>query len=1051
VSFTLPTNVNSLLLTATGLTGTANAANAQLTANATGSDTLIAGAGNDTLASGATGTDSLVGGSGNEVFVVNNAADSITDTSTTASNTLQSSVSFTLPTNVNSLLLTATGLVGTANAANAQLTANSTGSDTLIAGAGNDTLAAGVSGVDTLMGGGGNDTFVVYSASDIVSETSTTTSNTIQSTISYTLPTNINTLVLTGTGGLTGTANSATDTLVSGTGGETLLGSSGNDTFVVYNAADIVTDTSATASNTIESSVSYTLPTNVNSLYLIGTANLMGTGNAASDLITNSTSGNATLVAGSGTDTLVAGLFGVDSLVAGSGLDTFVVNNSSDVISVSAGTSDAVQSSVSYTLPTNLQYLTMTGNGVATGNALSDLIVGGGLDTLTAGSGIDALEGGWGPSLLQASTNQAALVGGNGTDTMIGGAQKDFYAAGLGGATITTGAAANVVSVNMDAGAVTLQPTTSASNILSLGGGIDTESLSMSKVGSNLVISDASGDAITFSNWYSGAANQNYATLQVIELASSSYSASSTDPLRNQAIEEFNLSALVTQFNAALTANPSLANWSLSNGMVGAQLSSSPTSAYGGDLAYYYGLNGNLSGVDLSAVSSTLSNASFATAVQTIDSFSSITGGGGIHLNAIIRPTPVPSGLAATAGVPSVGTPNAPSLNPDPGTPVSTAGTTPAGSQAGALQSSTADPSGATLGETTAPVASQTAANGVNANDIQERISLPRILGDISLNSPINMTDWSTGVLPTLNLSTPSSVSVPPETSPAAAPLAGNHISAPRFATGADSDEGAVSLDTQAATIQPTVTMPTRYDTQVGWLGRGGDALEAQANAGQPTVASAETTSSVSGVPLGEVSVSSPINMINWPAGVLATLNPRLASPISEPQETLLTAAVPLAGNHISTPRFSTSAVSDDGAISTDSQAATIQPTITMPSRYGIQLVSVEPGGGDTPEAQSLATAITPSLSESASAMMGQPLIQLTGASDLNYRAWSIAHDSMNAEAPMWATAGQGLDLDSDYSASGSIPTLSATSVDPSRRAQGTVLQRPGLAIHERV
>jgi trimeric autotransporter adhesin len=926
VSFTLPMNVNALLLTATGLVGTANTANAQLTANATGSDTLVAGLGNDTLVSGASGTDGLVGGSGNDLFVVNTAADTVTDTSTTASNTLQASVSFTLPTNVNSLTLAAAGLVGTANAANALLTANSTGSDTLVAGTGNDTLAAGVSGVDTLVGGAGNDTFVVYSASDIVSETLATTSNTIQSTISYTLPTNINTLVLTGTGGLTGTANSSTDTLVSGTGGETLIGSSGNDTFIVNNSADIVTDTSSTASNTLESSVSYTLPTNINSLYLIGTANLIGTGNAANDLITNSTSGNATLVAGSGTDTLVAGLYGVDSLVAGSGLDTFVVNNSADVINVSAGTSDAVQSSVSFTLPTNLQYLTMTGNGVATGNTLSDLIVGGGADTLTAGTGIDALEGGWGPSLLQASSNQAALIGGNGTDTITGGAQADFYAAGLGGATITTGATANVVSVNLDAGAVTLQPTTSASNVLSLGGAIDTESLSMSKVGNNLVISDTSGDAMTFSNWYTGASNQNYTTLQVIELASPSYSATSSDPLRNQAIEEFNLSALVTQFNAALTANPSLANWSLSNGMVSAQLSSSPTSAYGGDLAYYYGLNGNLTGVDLSAVQSTLTNASFATGVQTIDSFSSITGGGGIHLNAIIRPSPVSPGLGASNSVPSAGVANDSPSNADSAMPISADAATPVASQTIAPESSASDSSGGTQGEITAPAASQAATNGVNANNIEERLSLPRAVDNISLGSQINLVNWAT-VVPTLSLNMLSTTSAPAATSTAAAPLAGNHISTPRFSATTVPDEGASAPEPQVTTIQPTITMPDRYDIQDLWLGR----------------------------------------------------------------------------------------------------------------------------GGDRPQAQSPATGISSSLNEPTAAVMGQPVIQLAAGSDLNYRAWSIAHGSMDAEAPMWATVGQGLDLDSDYSVSDSIATLSATSADPSRRLQGTVLQRPGLAVHERV
>ena len=57
-----------------------------------------------------------------------------------------------------------------------------------------------------------------------------------------------------------------------------------------------------------------------------------------------------------------------------------------------------------------------------------------------------------------------------------------------------------------------------------------------------------------------------------------------------------------------------------------AQLSSSATAAYGGDLAYYFGLNGNLTGMTLSAAQLTLTNASFATGAQTIDAFSGISG-----------------------------------------------------------------------------------------------------------------------------------------------------------------------------------------------------------------------------------------------------------------------------------------------------------------------------------------------------------------------------------------------------------------------------------------
>ena len=247
------------------------------------------------------------------------------------------------------------------------------------------------------------------------------------------------------------------------------------------------------------------------------------------------------------------------------------------------------------------EYLTLTGTSAlsGTGNALTDLIVGNaGNDTLTGGTGIAVLEGGTaGSDQLKAASNQAALIGGAGASTLTGGAYKDFYAAGKVSDSLTTGATANVVSINKGDGATALQPTTGASNVLSLGAGIDTESLTFTKSGNNLVLTDGvSGDAITFGNWYAGSADQDFTTLQVVEIASASYNASGTDALRNKALEDFNFSSLVSQFNAV----GSPANWALSGGMPSAQLTSSATTAYGGDLAYYFGLNGNLTGMDLS-------------------------------------------------------------------------------------------------------------------------------------------------------------------------------------------------------------------------------------------------------------------------------------------------------------------------------------------------------------------------------------------------------------------------------------------------------------------
>jgi hypothetical protein len=378
---------------------------------------------------------------------------------------------------------------------------------------------------------------------------------------------------------------------------------------------------------------------------LTTTASLVATGNSDAD----------TLIAGGGADTLVAGS-GAASLVGGSGNDTFVVNNAADVVTdTSTTTTNTIEASVSYTLPTNVQYLDLSGTAAltATGNSATNLITGNsGNDTLSGGAGLSVLEGGRtsGQDVIQAMGNQAALVAGAGSSTLTGGAYADFYASGATADSITTGATSNVVAVNMGDGATTLTPTSGATNILSLGGGIDTEALSFSKSGNNLILTDGDGgDGITFSNWYADAGNQDYSSLQVIEAASSEYNPSGGDPLRNEGVEVFDLSTLVAEFDAA--GDPS--NWALSNGMASAQLTGSNSAAYGGDLAYYYGLDGNVTGMNLSAAASTLTNASYATSMQSVDSWGSISGGGGATLQLEVARRPGTGATSATTEVSS--------------------------------------------------------------------------------------------------------------------------------------------------------------------------------------------------------------------------------------------------------------------------------------------------------------------------------------------------------------------------------------------------------------
>ncbi|NCR02294.1 MAG: hyalin, partial [Microcystis aeruginosa L211-11] len=140
------------------------------TATATGTinnDDFIGTSGPDTLV-GTSGADAMTGLAGNDTYTVNNAGDLVIEALNQGTDTVQASIFYTLPNNVENLLLTGTGnLNGTGNGLNNQITGNSgnnnlngaAGNDSLNGAAGNDTLN-GAAGRDTLTGGTGTDIFI---------------------------------------------------------------------------------------------------------------------------------------------------------------------------------------------------------------------------------------------------------------------------------------------------------------------------------------------------------------------------------------------------------------------------------------------------------------------------------------------------------------------------------------------------------------------------------------------------------------------------------------------------------------------------------------------------------------------------------------------------------------------------------------------------------------------------------------------------------------------------------------------------------------------------
>jgi serralysin len=143
-------------------------------------DTILAGGGNDAITGrsgndsldGGSGADNMAGGRGDDTYKVNNRWDKVVEADDQGNDLVKSSVSFTLPANVEKLKITGSANIdGTGNGLANTITGNSGknelfglgGRDSLFGGSGGDWLDGG-NGRDTLTGGAGADKFVFCAA-----------------------------------------------------------------------------------------------------------------------------------------------------------------------------------------------------------------------------------------------------------------------------------------------------------------------------------------------------------------------------------------------------------------------------------------------------------------------------------------------------------------------------------------------------------------------------------------------------------------------------------------------------------------------------------------------------------------------------------------------------------------------------------------------------------------------------------------------------------------------------------------------------------------------
>jgi len=587
-NYTLGANVENLTFTTgTAQIGIGNELDNVLTAwymstmyGLGGNDTLIGGTGNDVL-DGGTGIDSMSGGAGDDTYFVDNAGDVVTEAASQGSDTVNSTIDYTLTANLENLtLLGAVATQGTGNAADNILTANDIG-NILSAGAGNDTLIGGA-GNDTLIGGVGNDTYVVNNQGDIVVENAAEGTDIVKSSVNYTLGSNVENLTLTGTTANRAEGNSLDNMIVGNDVGDTLVGGAGNDTI---------------------------------------------TGGLGNDILDGGT-GQDAMRGGAGDDTYI--------------VDNQLDQTIETLLGVDAGGYDTVKASVNYVLADQVENLILTGSATTgTGNAFdniltandsgntlsglagNDALFGGvGNDTLDGGSGVDILNGGAGNDTLTDMSGNNALLGAAGDDTITAGNGNDLIAGGAGSDVINAGGGSNVIAFNRGDGADTVISTIGTSNTLSFGRGISYTDITLSKTGNDLLLNMGASDSITLKDWYASASNKTAVQLQFFKEGEADYNASSSDITVNLKVENFDFASLVNAFDqtrAIQEANlQPVTPWAVTNGLLAAHLASSDSAALGGDLAYQYSQSSSLAGTWLMGAQSTLSDAQFGTTSQAL-------------------------------------------------------------------------------------------------------------------------------------------------------------------------------------------------------------------------------------------------------------------------------------------------------------------------------------------------------------------------------------------------------------------------------------------------
>ncbi len=397
-----------------------------------GNDRLQGDSGSDVL-DGGTGTDLMLGGAGDDTYVVDFSGDIVREqeqngTDSGGTDTVRSSISYQLGTNVEILTLTGTdGLNGVGNSLNNTLI-GSLGNNVLIGGEGNDVLD-GNTGADAMAGGAGDDTYYVDNAGDLVTEEANVAGETIATTniealLQAHLSDDLTFQVLGRAWSVSLLANNSLSRADRVLALQEEFGDSDYADEVLWFFDEYAWFFDAIQINgsgtpggqsfgidTVFSRVNYSLTPNVEHLVLTGFASINGTGNALNNTLTGNSAANQ-----------LDGGAGGDTLIGRGGNDRYVVDDVNDRVVEAAGEgTDTVYTHLTRTLEDHVENAVLLGSsGIsATGNSLANLLQGNDAANLLRGlDGNDTLIGNAGDDVLD---------GGLGADILLGGAGDDTY------------------------------------------------------------------------------------------------------------------------------------------------------------------------------------------------------------------------------------------------------------------------------------------------------------------------------------------------------------------------------------------------------------------------------------------------------------------------------------------------------------------------------------------------------------------------------------------------------------------------------------------------